>query len=133
MTNPQQPLPAVEVSEPTTVSIPIVPVPEALRVQESRSPTTTAEQDLNTAGQRHVNLKWENTQAFIAITVTIANMVAALYIVFTSKEPTTVALAIGLLSNSLFLVTGFYFSRTNHTAIGGIGPKSTDNQTHLGR
>ncbi len=28
-----------------------------------------------------------------------------------------------VLSNALFLIVGFYFSRTNHAAIGGIGPQ----------
>jgi hypothetical protein len=27
------------------------------------------------------------------------------------------------LVNAFFLIVGFYFSRTNHTAIGGIGSK----------
>ena len=82
-------------------------------------PTTTTQEDLVVAGQRKVNLIWEFTQAFIAITVVLANMSAAVYNVYMNREidvPT-------MLSSSLFLIIGFYFSRTNHQAIGGVGRK----------
>jgi hypothetical protein len=38
-----------------------------------------------------------------------------------------------VLSSSLFLIIGFYFSRSNHSAIGGIGRKPTDSQPYVGR
>lgn len=74
---------------------------------------------LVTAGQRKINLIWEWTQAIISIAVVLANMIVGVYQGFTSQRldfPT-------ILSSSLFLIVGFYFSRTNHSAIGGTGPK----------
>lgn len=83
----------------------------------SAAATTTFQEDLTTAGQRKVNLIWEYTQAAIAVTVTIATMIAGMYsMVKDAQIPTIIAVAFGT-------VTGFYFSRTNHAAIGGIGPK----------
>jgi len=90
--------------------------------ETSLPPQTTRQEDLTTAGQRKVNLIWEFTQSSVAIMIIGANMVVA------------VAQGLGLtknheypiiLSSSLFLVIGFYFSRTNHAAIGGIGPKAS--------
>lgn len=82
--------------------------------------TTTTQQDLTTAGQRKVNLVWEYTQAFIAIVVIVANV--AMGIVFGVQRIPAGEYPI-VLSSSLFLIVGFYFSRTNHQAIGGTGDK----------
>lgn len=98
-------------------------------IQQPLQPTTTEQQDLIVAGQRKVNLIWEYTQAFIAIIVVMANMIAAVYNVFKDK---TVDVPM-ILSSALFLIIGFYFSRTNHQAIGGIGRKATDDQEYKGR
>jgi len=88
--------------------------------QPSVAPTTTAQQDLTTAGQRRINVIWEYTQAFIAVIVILTNMVVG--IIFAVRR-----LPAGeypfVLSSSLFLIVGFYFSRTNHQAIGGTGGK----------
>jgi hypothetical protein len=82
--------------------------------------TTTAQEDLTTHGQRKINLIWEYTQAVIALAVVIANLVVAVYqgvvLQSTAEFP-------GILSNTLFLIVGFYFSRTNHSQIGGVGYK----------
>lgn len=80
--------------------------------QLSVPPKTTEQEDITLAGQRKVNLIWEYTQAMIAIAITLAMIASALLKI----ENTTV-------TNSFFLVVGFYFSRTNHAAIGGIGSK----------
>lgn len=86
----------------------------------SLPPTTTSEQDITTAGQRRINLVWEYTQAFIAITVVLANLITGAFFgiqrIPTGEYPF-------VLSSSLFLIIGFYFSRTNHAAIGGVGEK----------
>lgn len=74
------------------------------------SPTTTAEQDLVTQGQRRINLIWEATQAVIAITVTGANIYAAL----AGKESI-------LLGNAFTLIIAIYFVRQNHIKVGGVG------------
>lgn len=76
---------------------------------ESLPATTTLEQDRHAQGQRRVNIIWEITQAFIAITVTCANIYAALSQIESSP-----------LNNTFFLVVGFYFGRTNHQRIGGV-------------
>ena len=88
---------------------------------------TTAQQDLPTAGQRRVNLLWEYTQAIIAVVVTVCTMAAGAYATFNKSETPPV------LNISFGMVIGFYFSRTNHAAIGGTGPKATDNQPYVGR
>lgn len=92
-------------------------------------PTTTIQEDLVTASQRRINLIWEFTQAIIAITVVLVNMIAALFNVFQNKEVDVPM----ILSSSLFLIIGFYFSRTNHQAIGGVGKKVNQEQEYKGR
>lgn len=82
-------------------------------------PTTTTQEDLTKAGQRRVNLIWEYTQAAIAITVVFCTMGAGLYLAIhpgMEQIPTVMSMAFGT-------VVGFYFARTNHSTVGGIGPK----------
>jgi hypothetical protein len=76
---------------------------------DERAIDTTAEQDRATFGQRRINLIWEGTQAAIAVSVTLATVSGALMSVESA-----------VLSNSFFLVVGFYFGRTNHQRIGGV-------------
>lgn len=83
--------------------------------------TTTTQEDLVTAGQRRINLIWEATQAFIAVVVVLSSIAVS---VRGAEIPQT-------LSNALFLIVGFYFSRTNHAAIGGVGSKPVEK--YLGR
>jgi uncharacterized integral membrane protein len=92
-------------------------------------PTTTTEEDINTASQRKINLIWEWTQAIIAIVVVMSNMIAAIFNVFKGKDVDVPM----ILSSSLFLIIGFYFARTNHQNVGGIGAKKTDSQEYKGR
>jgi len=82
-------------------------------------PTTTHQQNLTFEGQRRINLIWEYTQAVIAITVVGCTMAAGVKVTFDAapREIPTI------LSTGFGLVVGFYFSRTNHSAIGGIGKK----------
>lgn len=89
---------------------------------------TTFQEDLVTAGQRNVNLIWETTQGQIARFVILGTMfidgAAAILSIWLSKDLTAAqALTIGFVNSLAAMVTSFYFSRTNHTAIGGIGPK----------
>lgn len=72
-----------------------------------------------TAGQRAINAIWEVTQAIIALSVTLATLYAAVTLVL-KGQPADAAFL--LLSNAFFLVIGFYFGRTNHQRIGGVGP-----------
>ena len=87
--------------------------------------TTTSQQDLTTAGQRRVNLLWEYTQAVIALIVTICTMAAGAYATFNRSETPPV------LNISFGMVIRFYFSRTNHAAIGGVGKQPE--QSYEGR
>jgi hypothetical protein len=84
--------------------------------------TTTHQEDLTTAGQRRVNLIWEYTQAAIALMIVGACVVVASLLAIkgrTSEFPV-------ILTSLVMLVIGFYFSRTNHAAIGGVGHKPND-------
>ncbi len=77
--------------------------------QSPLEPTTTLQQDLVVAGQRHI----------IAILVTVFVLVICAYLVgFGAAELRL--LAFSLLSNVFFLVVGTYFQRTNHTKTGGV-------------
>jgi hypothetical protein len=81
--------------------------------------TTTSQQDLTTAGQRRVNLLWEYTQASIALVVVVCTMVAGAWATFQGaghELPNVLSMAFGT-------VVGFYFARTNHERIGGVGRK----------
>jgi hypothetical protein len=80
-------------------------------------PTTTEEQQRQTAGQRKVNLIWEFTQATIAIAVTVSTLFVAARLALSDHTATAAFL---LLSNAFFLVVGFYFGRTNHQRVGGV-------------
>lgn len=73
-----------------------------------------------TAGQRTINAIWEVTQATIAIAVTVDTLYVAaqLSLVMAGGKADSAFL---LLSNAFFLVIGFYFGRTNHTRMGGVG------------
>jgi hypothetical protein len=89
-------------------------------IPASIPPTTTSEQNLVTAGQRRINLIWEWTQSIISVSVVLANMIVAVYDGVNTNAPAFPT----VLSSALFLVVGFYFSRTNHSAIGGVGDKT---------
>lgn len=85
--------------------------------------TTTSEDDLRTAGQRHVNLIWESTQRQISLLVVGTSMFVGMLVTVANvagwgggdhQIPTIFSVAFGT-------VIGFYFARTNHTKIGGVG------------
>jgi len=105
----------------TVVQIPAAHEGGRQSLDPSMPATTTYQQDLTMAGQRRVNLIWEYTQATIAGMVVLANMVVGVYdgVVVADHRPEFPV----ILSSSLFLIVGFYFSRTNHAAIGGVGMK----------
>lgn len=92
----------------------------------SVAPTTTVQQDLTTAGQRRINLIWEYTQAVLAVFVVGANMIVGTMqgLGYSTGRDHPV-----ILSSALFLVIGFYYARTNHAAIGGVGPKPIEQYT----
>jgi len=98
-------------TEPIVVAAPatVLPPPIVTAPGEPLSPTTTIEEDRHTAGQRQINLIWEFTQAFVAITITLA----AVYCGVNAVDSDTI-------KNGFFLIVGFYFGRTNHQKIGGV-------------
>lgn len=71
-------------------------------------------------GQRKINLRWETTQATIAIAVTLTTLAVCAYLVIKGEGASGAFL---ILSNVFFLVVGTYFQRTNHTKTGGVGEK----------
>lgn len=89
--------------------------------QPSAPPTTTIQEDMTTAGQRRVNLIWEYTQSVVTLVVVFANMFVA--VINGIRQGSVPMEHPAILSSALFLILGFYYSRTNHAAIGGVGPK----------
>lgn len=87
-------------------------------IVKSLPPTTTAQEDLTTSGQRSINRIWEITQACVAVMVTMA----FLYCEIKRVDSEAVNMA-------FTLVIGFYFSRTNHAQIGGVGKKPEQKYT----
>lgn len=77
----------------------------------------TPESPVKLTEQRRINTIWEATQAFIAILVTASTLFAATKLTLNNSGEMAAFL---LLSNSFFLVIGFYFGRTNHQRIGGV-------------
>ena len=75
------------------------------------------------SGQRRINAIWEITQAVIALSVTGVTLYVAARIAGAAGADTQSFL---LLSNAFFLVIGFYFGRTNHTRMGGVGVNQTE-------
>jgi hypothetical protein len=79
-------------------------------------PTTTAEEEKHSLGQRRVNLIWEYTQAFIAISVVVTLLVAIAISVLRGDPINAMAIA----EKMAILIIGFYFGRTNHQRVGGV-------------
>ena len=110
--------------------------PTGLPIQQqetdpSMAATTTFQEDLTVAGQRHINLIWETTQGKIAVYVIFGTMAVDGGILILSlglnRDLTAAqALALGVVNSLATGVMSFYFSRTNHTQIGGIGNKPND-------
>jgi hypothetical protein len=92
-----------------------------LQIDQAAQESHDSQHALTTSGQRRINLIWEVTQAFIAILLVSASIMVWVHEAYNGvvdRFPEG-------LSNALFLVVGFYFSRTNHSAIGGTGEKPT--------
>jgi len=76
------------------------------------------ELDRVTHGQRRINLIWEVTQALVAVAVTFVTLYVSAALALRGDTDEAARL---LLSNAFFLVIGFYFGRTNHQRVGGVG------------
>ena len=91
------------------------------------SPTTTEEGDRVTAGQRHISRVWEYSQALIAIFVTGTTVFVLAKVAVDYKDVTANQLIAAMQLNVMTtLILTFYFARTNHVNVGGVGPKATD-------
>jgi hypothetical protein len=100
--------------------------------------SAATEHDRMTKGQQIVNLIWENTQARIALFVIVVGMVinsiVIILMIILIREVTVVqvaliSLCLQFINFTSGIVIGFYFSRTNHQAIGGIGRKPRQKYT----
>lgn len=119
-----------------TISAPRPPRPDVLKEQGiTLAPTTTEQQDITTAGQRAINKIWEYTQSAIALVVVISgvliNSVVILFVIFKNAEVSTsqlslITISLQFINLTTGIIIGFYFSRTNHSAQGGVGPKVAD-------
>jgi cobalamin synthase len=88
----------------------------------AKAASEISQEELRTKGQRRVNIIWEITQALIAMGVTGQALRVSGYLAMSEKADVAAFL---LLSNAFFLVIGFYFGRTNHQRVGGIGGDSS--------
>lgn len=115
-----------------------------MKIDKSHKPlpaTTTQQEDVVTAGQRAINMLWENTQSHIAkvtvystISVNVIVVIALISLrqVLTVEMITVVLASLGSLNTITGIIIGFYFGRTNHSAIGGVG-KKPDQGKYVGR
>lgn len=98
-----------EIEAPVFVAAPPVLAEPAKVGDKNTAPTTTAAQDLITAGQRTINKIWEITQATIVVCVTLA----IIYLELSGRTSAT-------LSNAFAFIVATYLTRSNHTRIGGV-------------
>lgn len=92
--------------------------PVTAKPTEVLPPSTTAEQDKHSMGQRRINLIWEITQALIALSIIWTSVGAATWIVVADSANRLMAFL--FMSNVVSIVIGFYFGRTNHQRVGGV-------------
>lgn len=133
---PAQVIIAVEEQQPVPVVIEASTPAPAITVTKgggtTLAPTTTEAQDKTTEGQRRINLIWESVQGFIAICVTATTVFVLAAMTLREQDVTANQLiAVSQLVVMATLILSFYFSRTNHQAIGGIGSKP--NEPYQGR
>lgn len=117
----------------TPVAPPPPPRPDVIKGEGiTLAPTTTEAEDDTAESQRAINYIWERTQSYIALLVVAAgvavNTAIVTAIIFFNKETSVTQLALISISLQFInltcgIVIGFYFSRTNHSARGGVGPK----------
>ena len=123
----------VEVKNEEPIPVTVARQPDTAPETQARTVAAKAGVDadvLTTEGQRRINLIWERTQAIIAISVTLTTLCVAAVLtiapVFLGSAinaalATAAVTGMVLLSNLVGVVTGFYFSRTNHSKTGGVG------------
>lgn len=106
---------AIPIGTPVNMTI-VAPAPTPVPVSKGENltlpPTTTAQQDVVTEGQRHINLIWESVQGFISVSITLAVIYCQIYKIQSET-----------LNNAFFFVVATYLQRSNHIRIGGVGEK----------
>lgn len=101
-------------------------------IDPSLPATTTQQEDIGTAGQRTINYMWEGTQKNIALQVTVVVLLVCTVLIVSPYTPEALRMAaFTTLSNVFFSVIAVYFTRTNHTKVGGVGNKPSE--TYVGR
>lgn len=138
----------VEIVTPSPVPVEVVaaaPPPPAFTVIKGEGvtlpPKTTEQEDIVTAGQRHINRIWEVTQSVIALLVVISGvfvnsilitLVMTKDVEITSSQLSLISISLQFINLTTGIIIGFYFSRTNHSAQGGVGTKPTE-PPYIGR
>lgn len=94
-----------------------------------------SEIEKTTEGQRGINILWESTQSKIALRAVTAGLalngicvigvllLSVFKIEVTVNQIALVSLCLQFINLTVGIIIGFYFSRTNHSAIGGVGLK----------
>ena len=134
--SPKEPQPVVVANPDPVLVTDVNNDPREVRIVEGPSETasiinaktvahkaTTDARILEAAGQRETSNLWERTQQIIALAVVGASLTTAVFLIVfgaihnADAEP----VAFVFLASVANLVFGFYFGRTNHTRVGGIG------------
>jgi cobalamin synthase len=90
----------------------------------SIAPNTTAEEQRKAESQRQISAIWEKTQMKVALSVIWVSLLVSGVLATLGKylgTPDLQLAAIVFLFGVANLVTGFYFGRTNHQRVGGVG------------
>ncbi len=119
----------VKVTNPEPIPVSIAPGSDTTAQTTAKgvaAKAATDEASLVSEGQRGINRLWERTQAIVAIAVVFVTLgVVAILIVVpvvrgdTANAASTAALV--LLSALATNIITSYFTRTNHTKVGGVG------------
>jgi hypothetical protein len=91
-----------------------------LQERSTRVESEVSEVAMRSAGQRRINVIWEYTQAFIAATV-VTTVLAVSAVLSVKGDGGERVAAFVFMTGVANLVIGFYFGRTNHQRVGGIG------------
>ena len=119
----------VEVTNPEPIPVSVHGASDTTAQATARIVASKAASDegaLVSEGQRGINRLWERTQAIVAIAVVLVTLgvVAILIVVPVLRgDPDSAAstAALVLLSALATNIITSYFTRTNHTKIGGVG------------
>jgi hypothetical protein len=74
---------------------------------------------LRTEDQRRISGIWERTQQVIALSVVLTALFVSAWLAVQPNGNSPYV----FLASVANLVIGFYFGRTNHTRVGGVGPQ----------